>query len=523
MPHYLEFMGGIMFNVQHAEWLREGVSAWNRRRKKVRFSPNLAGLKLFDFLPPDFRDSPKTSRYFEKIDLSNANLQGADLSHLNFARGNFAGTNLIGADLSLSNFTGARFRRANLAEARVENARFRRANFEHANLQGVQLESADVGQAIFVEAKIDREQARILQAKSAVVFQSVVAYRESRELDTHLAMRSRLDGPDDKTRKNRYDVYFATNRTPVAERGELRTFGTTDALRLSYGVCEVIVPDSHRVGSLGSPLWKRIWNRKDDRLRLEHLIALTDELFWKFIADTAEKMAVKETPTIFVHGFNTDFESAVLRAAQLGHDLGLGQGIGLFSWPSKGGVLNYPADEAAAEASKYLLADFIHDFIERTPGQCVNFIAHSMGCRVLVGALEHLAVTRSPAVEKVHQIILAGADVDAVIMPRQGRRFLKQCRRATSYVSDLDKALKVSSWLHGNPRVGFSPPTFVLEGMDTILVNDKDLGDYAHGYFAASRTVLNDIFQLLQADTPPSKRFTLDSVIGETSYWRIRY
>ncbi|MGP4749877.1 alpha/beta hydrolase [Agrobacterium pusense] len=513
-----------MFNVQHAEWLREGVSAWNRRRKKVKFSPNLAGLKLFDFLPADYRDSPKTSRYFEKIDLSSANLEGADLSHLNFARANFKHARLIGADLSLSNFTGARFRYANLTEARVENARFRGANFEHAYLQGVRLESADVERAIFVAAKIDVEQELVLRAKSAVVFQSVAAYEVAKEQDAFLAMKSRKAGPDDKSGKNRYDVYFATNRTAIFERGELRSFGDADAQGINYGVCEVLVPDGHRVGSLGSPLWKRLWNRQDDRLRLEHLIALSDELFWKFIADMTSKMSVKETPTIFIHGFNTDFESAVLRAAQLGYDLGLGQGIGLFSWPSKGGVLNYSADEAAAEASKYALANFINDFVEKTPGQSVNFIAHSMGCRCLVGALEHLAYTKSPAVEKVHQIILAGADVDAKIMPHQGQRFLKRCRRATSYVSDLDKALKISGWLHGNPRVGFSPPTFVLEGMDTILVNDKDLGDYAHGYFAASRTVLNDIFQLLQSDTPPSKRFTLESVIGsETSYWRIRY
>ncbi len=73
-----------MSNNLHANWLKEGVKKWNYRRKKVTFQPDLSGIRFFDFLPSDFRDQPKASRFFERIDLSDANLIDADLSDLNF-------------------------------------------------------------------------------------------------------------------------------------------------------------------------------------------------------------------------------------------------------------------------------------------------------------------------------------------------------------------------------------------------------------------------------------------------------
>lgn len=98
-----------MANAWHVQWLKEGVNKWNKRRKRIEFEPDLSELNFFDILPDDFRDAPKTSRYFEKIDLSDSNLAGADLSRLNFQRAKFDGASLAGADLTRSNFELATF------------------------------------------------------------------------------------------------------------------------------------------------------------------------------------------------------------------------------------------------------------------------------------------------------------------------------------------------------------------------------------------------------------------------------
>ncbi|MEY8832931.1 alpha/beta hydrolase [Phaeobacter italicus] len=484
----------------HVKWLSEGVARWNRRRRKVKFVPDLSGLKFFDLLPPDFRDEPKTSRYFEGINLSEADLSNADLSGMNFAKGKFEGANLSGSDLSLSNFSGAKFKRANLKGVKVENALFGNAVFEEASLTGVDFHDSDVVGAVFIASDLEDWQVRDLGEERIGVFASRANYKTAladRVLRFQTGgQKQDAEEVDERTKKNRYDVFYGTNRRPVFERGALVDFDGSNSSELSYGVCEVIVPEGHKIGSIGSPLWRRLFNKSDDRLRIKYNIALNQTLFFEHLRAAAAKMRVREKPTIFVHGYNNSFEDAVLRAAQIGYDLGLGQGIGLFSWPSKGQFVKYNADEASVDASKYHLADFLEQFIDNIEEGSVNVIAHSMGCRCLLGAFEVLANGRKRVLRSVNQVILAAADVDTAIMPRQGLHATKYSTRTTSYVSDKDKALAVSGWLHSFPRVGITPPTYVMSGMDTIVVNDMDLGNFSHAYVGTSRSALNDMFTL---------------------------
>lgn len=283
------------------------------------------------------------------------------------------------------------------------------------------------------------------------------------------------------------------------------------------------MPDSHQIGKIGTPLYKRLLNKKDASLRIENNIPLDKDLFWGHLLSTAEKMKDRARPTVFVHGYNNSFETAVLRAAQIGYDLGIGQGIGLFSWPSKGRFLSYSADEASAEASKYDLAEFLTEYVRHGSKMGINIIAHSMGGRVLLGALENLAKNQSDVLEEIHHIILAAADVDTRMMPHLAPHAIRHSERITSYVSGLDKALKVSGWMHSFPRVGKTPPTYVLDGIDTIVVNNMNLGDFSHAYLASSRVILSDVFGILKNSLPPESRHglvTIEDAAGR--YWKIR-
>lgn len=514
----------------HVKWLEEGVVKWNKRRKKVKFSPDLSGLRFFDLLPLDFRDDPKTSRYFEKIDLSSADLSGSDLSDLNFSRSRFDNANLENANLSKSNFSRASFVNSNLSNIEVKNATFQQAVFDNVTLENSSFEGVEAGGALFISSPLSPEQIESLAVQSQNIFKSKPEYKASIAISQNtppsvnqMVMNSGKLPDDDRTRKNKYDVFYGTNRQPIMERGTLIGFNDAVNSEISYGVCEVIVPESHKIGSIGSPLWKRLLNRKDDRLRIDGLISLNQQLFFKHIQNIIRRMKVPAKPTIFIHGFNNTFDDAVLQAAQIGYDLGVGQGMGLFSWPSKGRLLKYSADEASSDASKYQLAEFIKGFVRNTNEGGINVIAHSMGCRCLLGALEVLSKTDLEVLQKIEQVIFAAADVDAAIMPYLAPHAVNNCTRTTSYVSDLDKALVISTWLHDFQRIGVMPPAYVLTGMDTILVNGLDLGNFSHTYVSSSRTILNDMHYLLKNGLAPSERHSLELVRDTTpNYWRIK-
>lgn len=212
-----------MANSWHLEWLKEGVVRWNKRRKKVSFSPDLSGIRFFDHLPKDFRDDPKTSRYFEKINLSNANLEGSDLSDLNFVRADFSDANLSNADLSKSNFGEAKFVRSRMTNANATRSVLDGAIFESADIYGLKLTEAEVNGTIFIAMEIASEQKDAIEDQVLAVFTSKSEYRAARSADTlaWVAKSPRVKGPskDDRTRKTAYDVYYGTNRRPMFERG----------------------------------------------------------------------------------------------------------------------------------------------------------------------------------------------------------------------------------------------------------------------------------------------------------------
>lgn len=511
------------------KWLAEGVSRWNKRRKKVDFIPDLTGVRFFDHLPPDYRHDPKTSRYFERIDLSNANLAETDLSDLNFARANFTGANLQGAKLSKSNFENAKFLRANLSGADATRAIFENAYFEKALLEGLNLNQSEISNAIFVQTNLSGEQRQMIVGQGVREYASLAEFKTKRTIygsvdEQSLAPTGLLTEKEHRNWKAKYDVYYGTTRNPIIERGAITGFGGTTSAELSFGVCEVIVPEGYKIGGIGSPLYKRLFNRKKNELVINSLIPLNEDLLWEHLIRTADKMKQKARPTVFIHGFNTSFNDAVLRAAQIGYDLGIGQGIGLFSWASQGQLLKYSTDEATVESSKHQLVSFLEKFVSRGSNLGINVIAHSMGCRCLLGALEVLADRRSDTLKSIHQVIFAAADVDTRLMSFVAPNIVKYISRTTSYVSDKDKALILSGWRHSFSRVGITPPTYVIDQMDTVLVSDLKPDDFlSHAYFAKNRLIISDIHSILKHGVEPNSRHGLEADFWEgMQYWKFR-
>jgi len=101
---------------------------------------------------------------------------------------------------------------------------------------------------------------------------------------------------------------------------------------------------------------------------------------------------------LFIHGFNVQFDEALVRAAQLSTDLSrensfdIGVPV-LYSWPSAGALSldDYQGDRARSLAAAPYLEEFLDILTEDLTTSRVNIIAHSMGNRVLTQALEDYA------------------------------------------------------------------------------------------------------------------------------------
>jgi esterase/lipase superfamily enzyme len=322
-----------------------------------------------------------------------------------------------------------------------------------------------------------------------------------------------------------YTVWFGTNRKPVSDRDEVVGFSSSRDSRTHYGICHVFIPKSHKIGSIGSPLWNRIITLTDDRLKLQEINTLAEGAYWDSVHLALENVAVEERDAvIFLHGYNVSFEEAAIRAAQLGFDLGIAGVMAFYSWPSKGSLDGYPADEASIEASEGFIADFLTRMATSSGAARVHIIAHSMGNRGLLRAIDRIATTAAKE-SKVpfNQIILAAADVDRDTFARLSVAYRSVAQRTTMYVCAKDRAVEASHWLHDYPRAGLAPPVLVVPGIDTINVSNLDLTLLGHGYVAEARDVLQDMHRLIREGSPPERRFGLRKEVtaeGET-YWMV--
>ena len=319
----------------------------------------------------------------------------------------------------------------------------------------------------------------------------------------------RPEAPPTSAQARQFDVYFATNRMPIHAAGALMAFGSGRSDEIHYGRCEVTIPETHRIGSIGSPWWRRI-GRGDDRLRLASMTGLDSSLFWEEIQARINETVVPGDAIVFIHGFNVSFLEATLSAAQIGADLALGGAMTFFSWPSRGTVLGYPADEATIEASEPQITRYLVKFAERSGARAIHLIAHSMGNRGLLRAIDRIAASASTQVGKPFgQIILAAPDVDSDTFRGFAAGYPAVSERTTLYVSPGDMAVKASRLLHGASRIGFTPPVALIEGIDTVSVTNVDVTLLGHGYIGNARPVLVDIYDLLKHGSGPDDRATL--------------
>jgi esterase/lipase superfamily enzyme len=334
-----------------------------------------------------------------------------------------------------------------------------------------------------------------------------------------------MEAPRNNNDDADYTVWFGTNRKPNDSESLQVGFSKSRDTKIHYGYCRVFIPKSHKIGSTGSSWWQRLRSGIDDRLKLIEIKRMAADNYWSAISSGLGKLEIGERDAvIFVHGYNVSFENAAVRAAQIGFDLSVKGAMAFFSWPSRGALKGYSADEATIEASEPFIAEFIEDFVAKSSAEKVHIIAHSMGNRGVLRAIDRIAnKAQKRTGVLIGQIILAAADVDADTFRDLCDAYGRVSRRTTLYVSSRDLAIEASHWLHDFARAGLLPPIMIVPGIDTINVTNVDLTALGHGYVADARAVLEDMHELLVHDAPPDRRFALHQ--GETDaggrYWII--
>lgn len=227
---------------------------------------------------------------------------------------------------------------------------------------------------------------------------------------------------------------------------------------------------------------------------------------------------------LFVHGYSFSFERACRRAAALQDGLGPTRSVVLFTWPSEGDPTEYTSDGTDMEWSIPDLVRLIDGLAQRFGPERLQLVAHSMGGKAMVLALDRLRCTAGPH-RYADELVLIAPDIDKEIFLEHYSRIRPLTGPVTLYASENDTPLGVSRQLHGYPRLGQAGDYLtVLDGMETIDVTA--VGRYqitGHEYHYYHPRVAADLRELLTEDRRAQARSDLEPREREgRRFWSIR-
>ena len=147
-----------MANLEHIEWLLEGVEAWNTRREQAEFRPDFEGVDNADLREADLTNADLVGAKFNDAKLNNTNLTNADLREADLTNADLTGAILTDARLNDAKLRNAKLSKANLTKAAFTNADLRNAKLYKANLTKASLSGAKLHDADLRNAKLSKAQ-----------------------------------------------------------------------------------------------------------------------------------------------------------------------------------------------------------------------------------------------------------------------------------------------------------------------------------------------------------------------------
>lgn len=288
-------------------------------------------------------------------------------------------------------------------------------------------------------------------------------------------------------------VMYATNRRLEGDGTTLGTYGGERG-KPSFGRCEVTfkpIPIINRY----APRVSFYIPAETSKVRFTQ--QSDTEVFWERLSAEVARSASKSV-VVFVHGYNYGFERHCRKAAELQRTLQGKVTVLMFSWPSNGRPSDYVPDQADVEWSVPFLAKVLTRLGERVGRSSVQVLAHSLGSRGVIYALERLNAEQDQR-PVIGPLILMAPDYDAQTFVDRLPTLASLTTSITLYASSNDTPLKVSRQLHGSPRLGEAGEFLtVAEGLQTVDVSSlKRYRVMGHEYFLFHPRVAADLATLL--------------------------
>jgi esterase/lipase superfamily enzyme len=296
-----------------------------------------------------------------------------------------------------------------------------------------------------------------------------------------------------------HSIFVATTREASADA---KVFSNSRSTTLNFARVNVTVPKTHKTGQLE----RKKPGKPDDPLQF---FTATEVVSYdaepQFSSALSSDIAARGGRVmIFIHGYNTSFDSAVYRATQIAHDSGYPGTPVLFSWASGGSTKDYVYDRESASVARDQLEATLR-LLARSGARRIDIVAHSMGTWVTMESLRQLALTGNRNLGgKLGDVILASPDIDMDVFRSQIQRYGRPDRPFFLLVSSDDRALRVSGILAGNkPRVGdYGDPAELAElGVVAVDVSHEESGDRLnHTKFADNPQLVKLLGQRLRED-----------------------
>jgi esterase/lipase superfamily enzyme len=297
-------------------------------------------------------------------------------------------------------------------------------------------------------------------------------------------------------------VFYATNRKRYEDRSAANIFGGERGTP-HYGYCRVEFSPIPIVNQLGS---KVPFYLPKETSRFSVTEMADPRLFWDTLVAAAAQTTSRSV-IVFVHGYNYGFKRTCRMAAEMQRSL-LGKAtVLMMSWPSSGRPTDYLPDQVNVEWSVPFLTSLLATLADRIGAQNTQVLAHSMGSRGALFALQRLSadLERRPV---INRLVLLAPDFDSETFVDLLPRLVSLAGDITLYASSNDTPLKASRQLNGHPRLGEAGEFLtVIEGVATIDVSP--VGRYqilGHEYFYFHPNVVADLVMLLSSGASAAER-----------------